>query len=537
MTETTPSRRARTGVPLFLALLAWVVFYWRYGYAYAVGDHDEVLPLLYHLIDSDLLAADWFVQTQTAQLSVRTYFVWVLRALCVVFPPWLAVALLYGLLWVAVAWGLFRLCERLFADRTAAALAVVAVLGVTHKWTLGGNDLVYTMLAPEMAAWALALPALRLFVDERLVPAAILLGVATWFQLLVGLLTALTLGGLLLVGLARAPTAERWREAVRFGTCFLLFALPAVVPITAQQLRARTLPAEPSVFYILGPFRNPFHHMAFSFEPREWLKVALAVTAGGWGWWSTRKQLAPDVRRFLAGFFGIVGLLCAATLVFTEFVPVLMVAKFQAYKLTVLAKALLVGLACAGVVRWLPAEWISSARGWLNREALGWSLTSALVALTLGLALAGWEPAEARLQPLRYAASPLAEVERWAAANTPLDAVFAVPPSNSTFRSNARRAVVVNYAAFPFNDVDMQVWYRRLTDLAPIDPPRRGLGLRPKLDAAYHGHDGAAWSARAGRYGIDFVLVDTRLQRERLPFPVAFEAAPWRVYRIERGPS
>jgi hypothetical protein len=142
---------------------------------------------------------------------------------------------------------------------------------------------------------------------------------------------------------------------------------------------------------------------------------------------------------------------------------------------------------------------------------------------------AGWLLGD-RLQPLRHQETPLAEAERWAREHTRLDALFAIPPSVSTFRTNARRSVVANYSAFVFTDEAMQTWFERLLAVAPIEPPAIAAGLPPQLDAAYHDHDPSDWEALRAEFGIDFALVR---RPAVLAHTLVFENPGWRIFALQ----
>ena len=136
------------------------------------------------------------------------------------------------------------------------------------------------------------------------------------------------------------------------------------------------------------------------------------------------------------------------------------------------------------------------------------------------------------LYPIRHKETPLAEVERWAHKTTPVDALFAIPPTVGTFRSHARRSVVANWHAFVFDDRAMQTWYERLMAIAPISRPARGADPKPELDAAYHAHNNEQWLELRDRFCIDYVLL--RDEPNALSFPVAFSNQGWVVYDLRR---
>ena len=90
----------RRYAPLFVLLGALLLYALRFGYDYGASDQDEFLPYLLHRLDPELLSQDWFVITQGATFSIRTYFVMLLQGLALVIPVWLAVLVLYGGAWL-----------------------------------------------------------------------------------------------------------------------------------------------------------------------------------------------------------------------------------------------------------------------------------------------------------------------------------------------------------------------------------------------------------------------------------------------------
>lgn len=511
------------------AVAGLLLFVSRFGYVYGTGDQDELLPFLLRLLDDGLFARDWFVQSQTEAFSVRTYFVWaLLPPSWLLRPEWVFWGV-YGALgtWIGACW--IRLSRRLGLSESAAVLGMLIGLVVTHKWTLGGNDLVYGMLVPEMAAWALALPALASAIDGRHRRAAILFGAASWFQLLAGLLPAVVTGCTLLFRSVDQPRSAGIRQAGVFGLLFLAAAAPAIVPLVLQQVEPVTNGDAPSIFYILSAFRNPFHHLPLSFSVGSWVKFGGLLLLGAVGF-AGHPARASASGRFIVRFAGVTLALCALATVFTEAYPLLIVAKLQVFKLTVLLKLLAVIFLAAGLLRLAPARWRAAFDDHPTR--------SPAVALTLLAAGLGsvWLHAD-RIQPPWQTEpnEPERQVETWARAATAVDALFAVPPSDGSFRSNAQRAIVINYGAFPFRDADMVTWYARLLDVAPIQPPRRGLGVKTALDSAFYAHSSDAWLRLRSRYGIDYVAGDARRFRPDLPFEVAFRADSWVVLRLDGG--
>ncbi len=524
-------------MPIFVALLTLLAAYLRFGYVYGSGDQDELVPSLLHLLDSALFTQDWLVQTATSGINVRTFFLWLMALPSFVLPPWLAVFALWAAVFIAMAYGVYGIAMELVRDRLAAALSVFVTLAVTVKWTLGANSVAYDALVPEGVAWALAIPAITLFLQRRRVLSGVLLGLTAWFHLLAGVHVALVLG---VVGLAQAVARAdldgiRLRADVldlaRFGGVFVLVALPILIPVLLDQFRAEVPGAVPA-FYIHAQFRNPFHHLFSAFETahhlRFWPLVGLGIASGIA---LVRRRMIWHGRALAAAGL-LIAALCTLAVVFVQVVPVALVAKLQFFKLTVLVTLVASILVSGALVLFVPIILRRWADRLLDRRWLGLGLTLALCVLVGVLAVRGSGRPGALLHPLRHLDSPLGEVERWARDATPADALFAIPPSVSTFRSFARRAVVANYAGFVFSDRDMQDWFMRLMDVAPIPPPATGIGVKPVLDAAYHRQPAAAWRQLRSSYGLDYVIVE---KPAALPFEVAFENEAWTVYSLSDG--
>src|SRR5690606_32933327 len=110
--------------------------------------------------------------------------------------------------------------------------------------------------------------------------------------------------------------------------------------------------------------------------------------------------------------------------------------------------------------------------------------------------------------------SAFGAVEAWVRQNTSRDAVFAVPPSRSSFRSATERTIVVNFKSIPYDDRDLRVWFRRLMDLAPLDPlPARGSpDLPARLDEAFDRQTADALLQLSRQYRFDYVIRSAPLQ-------------------------
>lgn len=524
--------------PIHIVFLTLLAYFLRFGYDYSNSDQDELLSFLIHRLSPTLFSQDWFVQTQATGFSVRLYVTMLLEGLSLIFPIWLAVLFLYLVSWIGIATAVFQLGYMLTRKTTVASSALFVLLVLTPQWTLGGNDLVHSMFVPSMLGWSLGLWGVCYFLQKRWIVAGVLLGIASWMQALVGLQLALLLGIISCLNFLH-PTVHKQsaiRQLFTFSATFLIASLPTIAPILVQQFTSPiALPdASPPLAYIFAAFRAPHHFLPFSYSAHAAVRFGIlaVIGVGAFLFLNRRHQLPyPD---FILRTIGIVTALGVFALVFTEAVPVFFVIKLQLFKLTVFLKLLFVVLLLAACVEVLPNVWQSTLVTWLRPNRL-WVMLACLAWLLACSGIYNEIPfIESKARPLVHASTPLAEVEKWAQQNTSRDAVFAVPPSFSGFRSRALRGIVINFKAYPFQDEHMRAWFDRLISMAPIAPPERGgAKLIPLLDEAYESQTSSDLIQLAEQYAFTYVV-----RRSLLPdttnFTLAFKASPWRIYTLRQ---
>ena len=528
------SRIKDDGAPLFVLLGALLLFFLRFGYDYGTSDQDEVIPYLLHRLDRGLFTQDWFVQLQVSEFSVRTYFVWLLNVFALILPVWLSVLIVYVGSWLAIASAIYRLTFHFTRDQLAACAAVVLVLVFTPVWTLGGNELVHSMLVASMAAWAIGLWAIYQFVRGRYLIAPVMLGITCWIQALVGLHLAVLL---FLVRvwmlLRREPGADTVSGAVVFGALFALWSSPAIGPIVYQQFFSRPVNPDPSLFYIIAEFRLPHHYLPFSFYMQSALRFGIVGLLGGAALTSKMFRRTLTDHQFIVRTLLLIAFFCVVALIFTEFVPVLLVAKLQFFKMTVLAKVLLLMVICGFVFYWMP-EGIRRILMGAVRHAR-WSLAAIVLlwAMVLFLTLPNNGILHDKVGPFQRSDEPIGQIETWAKRHSRLDAIYAIPPSWSSFRSEAQRTIVVNFKAVPYEDEHMLEWFTRLRDLAPAPlPDRGGASVIDDLDQAYERLSAGALVRLSEKYRFDYVIRETPLVDPQ--FREVFTAGSWRIYQRSR---
>ena len=104
----------------------------------------------------------------------------------------------------------------------------------------------------------------------------------------------------------------------------------------------------------------------------------------------------------------------------------------------------------------------------------------------------------------------------YAKTNTPIDAIFLVPPDESDFRLRAERAMVVNFKAVPQLGDELAEWAQRLRDTLGITNLNKqlphGFDKIPRRCArSTRTRPGDALFAAAEKYNARYVVATRRL--------------------------
>ncbi len=533
----------RSNVPyLVLLFLGYGLYLLRFGYDYGVSDQDEFIPFLYSLINPAYFQNDWFVQTQLSAFSVRTYFVYVLRGLSVVFPVWLSVLLVYLASWTGIVTAVYSLAYTLINNRLSALVGTTLVCVFTPFWTLGGNDLLHHVLVPSMTAWAFALWTFVFYLRGQYKAAAVLAGIATLFQALVGLQVMLLVGGMLCIKLFQLQQGrqEFFMQMLASAGVYVLVAAPALVPLFYQQFTAsgeslsdtisETISPTSKLFYIMAQFRNPHHYLFNAFDKIRLVKFFVVLLAGYLVLLAREKDTSSINTSFFNDMLALVTGICIVAYVGTEVAQNLTIAKLQLFKMTLLIKALMVMLIADALIRVLPD---SATR---RLDQLCFTQPAYLAGLfVIGLVtvlLVQPDRLSNKVYPWRASENPEIELAQWASRNTLPAEVFAVPPSWSAFRSHARRAIVINHKAFPYNDADIRTWFERLQDMAPLQlPDQTDATLLKTLDLKYNTLTPTALEELGFTYSFDYIIRNTPLPISS-SMAVVHEAQGWFVYKL-----
>jgi hypothetical protein len=120
------------------------------------------------------------------------------------------------------------------------------------------------------------------------------------------------------------------------------------------------------------------------------------------------------------------------------------------------------------------------------------------------------------------------DVARWANRNVDPDAVFLAPASHGAFRIHARRALVVDWKALPFEDLSMREWRERIL-VCYGEIASTGFDGEREMDANYRAITDAKLGAIRERYGARFAVL---FRETPTGFPVLYANGTYQVVAL-----
>lgn len=541
-----PSRKGDRRVLLLSIFAAAFIFFGRFGYDVGAGDQDEFLPLLVRRLTNDVLLNDWFVNAQLDAFSIRLPLVIVLQPVSSVLGVTTSVLLVYVCAFIMIAVAVHLLVRTLFESELAALISTVSCLGVTKLWTLGGNDIITSMLVPSMIAWAFALWAFLWMTREKPGRAGLLCGLSILFQPLVGIHMTLLCSGVVMICLwldsSRSMSIRRVLSSLRIPVLAFAAGSPVLLSILLDQVQE---PLSPESMAIFTSFRAPHHFLPDAFNSEMAKRFLFLALLGIGGSRICFTRMSRRARSVLFSALILTSLALGGAYINEQYLHISNITKLQLFKYSVTGKLLLViiisGIITEGII---PHRYIENLSRW-SRHPRAWkSVAFAFILLVLGAVT--YAPLTIRNLPfLVRNDSPDAELYAWIKSNTPVDAIFAVPPDHSGFQYHSSRAQYVNFKAFPYHEQDIREWYRRITTQSPLPgasitestvsfPQSRGTSGLHDLVLSYASADDLQLYKFATQESVHYLLRRRAIENAGAPGPVTevFSNPQWYLYLV-----
>jgi hypothetical protein len=479
-----------------------------YGYQFGRGNHGVYLLDALRLANPALLQRDWFTTTTLQYHILFSAMSALLMKLGIIQPVFL---LMYVALAVAlhVAWR--GIVFSLGGDDVAYLISVVCYACSAAGTGLGMYQFLQdSCLLPSNIANVALLWAIRMWLARRPVWAAAMIGIAGVWHLNFALI-----GSGLWIVLILWPPIVMPRRTMLIGSALALIPSALNVAYAAQSKLTRSGAMALDQFVDLYVrLRHPHHY-----DPSTW-PIGIWI-AFGWTLVAAMLLLRGEARRIVLVFTGLilVALLGAGAWYVSETLVQMSLYRFSIY---------IQILGC------------SAAGAWLSRRVVTpktWTMLAGAVCGIMIVACAWREPFFGFFRMPRDDAAYVT-LCRWAAENTPVDAVFVVPPDEESMRLIGERAIVVNYKCVPQLSGELVGWEQRLCLLLGLqrlqDLPHGYTRTLPAIRQQYDQRSADDLLRAAAEYEASYIVVTHPLQDDRLKLVYSDAQQRYMVYDLKR---
>jgi hypothetical protein len=528
-----------------------------FGLSYGDGgsNHPTYLPPGLRLVDPSLLAHDWWATHVTHYHWAFTTLVAALTTIG--FLQW-GMATLNVLSIGAFLWLLWHLSQRLTEGNKTVALIVWACAAYFVAATDGissvADSFLFTPgLQPSTIAAVATLAALLFLMERRLVLAGLALAIGGLFHVnfLILNIMCFSLAHLIWGILDRARVLPLVIDGARVQALSLLLvavSLPLIVGVAIGDVSRADLADT-----VVHKFALPFHYDPTTYLPTFWSLAGWQLLGLTWTraavpdpvtrrfWWAIQLSLitiiwtaaflttAVYVKQVvqlfvwrLAPLSELIAVLLLTTgvcrtLNAREAAPSWVVLGVTAFAVTAVARtvqwkfglttpkgvSLLIlpagALAAALARRLLPVAW---SRQWLGKEILAVVFAGVVGALAVA---ALYDVRRFNLVATTPAQVDEDELYAWALTKTPANEQFVVPPDLAGFRLFARRAIVVDLKAVPYETPSVLEWYRRLQSISGVTGPH----AMKDVIVGYQRLDAQRLDHLHAKYAVNYAVVRT----------------------------
>ncbi len=469
------------------------------NYQFGGNDQIEQLPIIYRTVDPNYLSNDFFTNN-TSGFSPRFYYSKLISLLSYFIGiPWI---FFLGTLFSNMVTSILTYLtgKRLFNNADAGIFAAALAM-FFPTIALGGDQVFYASLfTPTTLVFPLILLSFYLLLQRKIIPCLIITGFVSLFHILIGLEYGILFLSIFII--RDYLENNNLKKALKSSSLFLviiIFLLPNLIPHFQNKTSI-----ESSLFIeIIAHFRHPHHYLLSEIGTLKelWRFVLIAIVI---------VLTLPDWKKSIQTFydkraFHITTILLSIAVllgwVFVELIPSKLITSLQLLRMlnigkwlflllvanhftislkrkkfhprTVVVLSLLALLSFASEISWQKVLLMGMIYGVIllllfktNRRTL---FASFIVLIGTIVALNYWGSSPIQKYQKKYLSSNQltanqSSLVEFIRKNTSEESVFLSPHLFGFIRTEAKRAIVIDFKAFPFKETVMLEWYRRIED-------------------------------------------------------------------------
>lgn len=478
------------------------------GYSFGSGDMIESLSLIVNKEYPDLLSSDFYINAMSGQVfNERTLFVLILG----LFPKHLEIwsILFHAISSMALFAGLYKIGSVFLPSRFFRWLSLYILIVLLNQVNLGGNELYYNFIVPSLPAKAAGAWSLYYFIKAKYSRSALFLLIAVIFQPLVA--AQLFLLHLVVVGVKVISGQLDWKKQHNWA---MLFILPMVIYLFLLAQYHDSVDLSTDEYFGIVRLRMAHHFFPAHFGLYNYIIYGLLLIVSLYYFYKNHRGLFWWILTIIDGCLIYIILLQAG---------IELSLMTQWFKSTI----------------WLEYLGVLSIVAIINerlmmRINMAYFFTGLLLMLIFILYMK-WPPLDNKSYEFGDTWMDTYEVEIAKAARdlTSPDALFLIPPTNSTFRHVARRSVWVDFKSISHNKAYLKEWANRIKIVYGLDPlSGRHVGFKciPVAAHFFFNLDAHQLMALKKEFGITHIL--THIDHI-LPFKPTARTKQYIIYELK----
>ena len=506
--------------PSFHLILLLVSFYTYLFYRYGISDHNEQIPIIMRIIDESFLVNDWFIN-QNINFSPRFFYSLLMGNFSSIFGLPLTFLFIFFISSFITAYAIYLLSNAIF-NKKVVSLVVVFVVFFCGKISLGGNWIVGQLLVPSRIAMFLIVLSLYYHLINKSKTSFFLLGLATIIHPLLGCLIVT----IIFISNIFSKIQDK-TNFIKTTLSLIIYYLPfGFIGLLPVILNSSSM-IDHQIFETITYIRHPHHYCPFSFPLSHYLKFFGLLLIFGITLYFNNFPENREVHKKIVIIILLISIYCVIGTIFVEIFPVLFIGKLQLFRLTPIITLFLyiyilhfiysiTHVHTDLLINKLNSnKLIKELRNSQNKQVL--SVILIIASLIFNIALI----ANVSYFP-EYKNN---EIYMWIENNTENESIFLIPPKIEDFRMGAKRAIVVDWKAFPFNDKSVLEWRERVYEVS--NSPNT---LNPNsVEKGYNSLNEEKILSLSEKYKFNYILME---KNKNLRFNEIYSDDEFRIYHL-----
>lgn len=426
-------------------------------FTYSFGEHDQIeqLPIIYSFIDSNYLINDFFVNSNYGY-SPRYFYANLIAFLAtfINIPILFFIGTLFSNVGISII--TFLTANKLFRNKSSGIISS-ALMMIVPTIKIGSSYYLYqTQFNPTTLVFPMVLLAFYFLIQRKLIHSLCITGIISLFHILIGFeYGAIFLGIALLIDLYDKKSLKSILKKGLLGVLIIsAFLLPNLIPYYSSNSEI-----DSALFVeIVANFRHPHHYILSQIlTTKETIRLLIFSCLFIVLLYSWKKKTTDQFYRKPIQLLAIILIvLCFISWIFTEIIPNKLITSLQFFRLLDILKWIILLLIANKIASWIQYKIDLTRFKIVLFTALLLFVSSRYVVNQLR------SQTERNYFSLYSLEKSKNDISDFIKKNTDKNSVFLAPHDFGFLRVHSKRALVVDFKAFPFQNAAMQEWYKRI---------------------------------------------------------------------------